>query len=47
MTEWEIQPREEVISRYVNASLAACEGNVRKAARQLKISASTLYARTK
>ena len=46
-TEWEIQPLEEVISRYVNAALTACEGNVRKAARQLKISASTLYARTK
>ena len=45
--EWEIQPLDEVIARYVTASVEATGGNVRKAARQLKISPSTLYARMK
>ena len=45
--EWEIQPLEDVITRYVTASLTAAGGNVRKAARQLGISPSTLYARMK
>jgi DNA-binding NtrC family response regulator len=45
--EWEIQPLEEVMTKYVNAAVAAAGGNVRKAARQLGISPSTLYARMK
>ncbi len=45
--EWEIQPLDEVIAAYVKASVEAAGGNVRKAARQLKISPSTLYARLK
>ena len=45
--EWEIQPLEEMIGRYVAASVEATGGNVRKAARQLKISPSTLYSRLK
>jgi DNA-binding NtrC family response regulator len=45
--EWEIQPLEEVISSYVAAAVEAAGGNMRKAARQLKISPSTLYARMK
>ena len=45
--EWEIQPLDEVIANYVTASVEAAGGNVRKAARQLKISPSTLYARLK
>jgi DNA-binding NtrC family response regulator len=45
--EWEIQPLDEVVAKYVAASVEAAGGNVRKAARQLKISPSTLYAKLK
>jgi DNA-binding NtrC family response regulator len=45
--EWEIQPLDQVVAKYVAASVEAAGGNVRKAARQLKISPSTLYARLK
>lgn len=45
--EWEIQPLDQVVAGYVKASVDAAGGNVRKAARQLKISPSTLYARLK
>lgn len=45
--EWEIQPLDTVIAGYVKAAVDATGGNVRKAARQLKISPSTLYARLK
>jgi DNA-binding NtrC family response regulator len=45
--EWEIRPLDDVIADYVSASVSATGGNVRKAARQLKISPSTLYARMK
>ncbi len=45
--EWEIRPLEQVVSAYVAASVKAAGGNVRKAARQLQISPSTLYARLK
>ena len=45
--EWEIEPLDEVIAKYVAASVEAAGGNVRKAARQLRISPSTLYARLK
>ncbi len=45
--EWDIQPLDDVIARYVSAAVDATGGNVRKAARQLKISPSTLYARLK
>ncbi|HEV3486584.1 MAG TPA: sigma-54 dependent transcriptional regulator [Vicinamibacterales bacterium] len=45
--EWEIQPLDDVIARYVAAAVEATGGNVRKAARQLAISPSTLYARLK
>ncbi|HEX2061737.1 MAG TPA: sigma-54 dependent transcriptional regulator [Thermoanaerobaculia bacterium] len=45
--EWEIRPLEEVITKYVAAAMEATGGNVRKAARQLGISPSTLYARLK
>jgi two-component system response regulator AtoC len=45
--EWEIEPLDDVIVRYVNAAVEAAGGNMRKAARQLKISPSTLYARLK
>jgi DNA-binding NtrC family response regulator len=43
--EWEIQPLDRVIGQYVAASVKAAGGNVRKAARQLQISPSTLSAR--
>ena len=46
-TEWEIRPLDDVIRRYVTASVEAAEGNMRKAARLLEISPSTLYARLK
>jgi two-component system, NtrC family, response regulator PilR len=45
--EWEIQPLDEIIASYVKAAVDAAGGNVRKAARQLQISPSTLYARLK
>jgi DNA-binding NtrC family response regulator len=45
--EWQIQPLDTVISEYVTAAVEATGGNVRKAARQLQISPSTLYARLK
>jgi DNA-binding NtrC family response regulator len=43
--EWEIRPLDDVIASYVAASVEATGGNIRKAARQLQISPSTLYAR--
>ncbi|HYI10607.1 MAG TPA: sigma-54 dependent transcriptional regulator [Thermoanaerobaculia bacterium] len=46
-TEWDIRPLEEVISGYVAAAVDAAGGNMRKAARQLQISPSTLYAKLK
>jgi len=45
--DWEIRPLDDVIADYVTASVTAAGGNVRKAARQLQISPSTLYARMK
>src|SRR5437763_8922106 len=45
--EWEIQPLESVVEQYVTAAVKAAGGNMRKAARQLQISPSTLYARLK
>jgi DNA-binding NtrC family response regulator len=45
--EWEIRPLDNVISDYVAAAVEAVGGNMRKAARQLEISPSTLYARLK
>jgi DNA-binding NtrC family response regulator len=45
--DWEIRPLDDVIRDYVEASVAAAGGNIRKAARQLQISPSTLYARLK
>ena len=43
--EWEIRPLDDVIADYVTAAVKAADGNIRKAARQLQISPSTLYAR--
>ena len=40
-----IQPLDRVISSYIAAAVKAADGNVRKAARQLQISPSTLYAK--
>jgi DNA-binding NtrC family response regulator len=45
--DWEIRPLDDVVADYVAASVTAADGNVRKAARQLNISPSTLYARMK
>jgi len=45
--EWEIRKLDDVVAEYVAASVEAAGGNVRKAARQLQISPSTLYARLK
>jgi DNA-binding NtrC family response regulator len=45
--EWEIRPLNDIVADYVAAAVDAAGGNVRKAARQLKISPSTLYARLK
>ena len=43
--DWEIRPLDDVVADYVTASVDAAAGNVRKAARQLQISPSTLYSR--
>jgi DNA-binding NtrC family response regulator len=45
--DWDIRALDDVIADYVTASVTAAGGNVRKAARQLQISPSTLYARMK
>jgi len=45
--DWEIRALDDVINDYVAASVEAAGGNVRKAARHLQISPSTLYARLK
>lgn len=45
--EWDIRPLDDVTSEYVAAAVKAAGGNIRKAARQLRISPSTLYARLK
>ena len=46
-TEWEIVPLDDMVARYVGAAVEATGGNIRKAARQLQISPSTLYAKLK
>jgi len=43
--EWEVRPLEELTTAYVRASVDAAGGNMRKAARLLQISPSTLYAK--
>jgi DNA-binding NtrC family response regulator len=45
--EWEIRPLDDVIADYVTSAVKAADGNIRKAARQLEISPSTLYSRLK
>ncbi|MEA2164021.1 MAG: hypothetical protein QOK37_2148 [Thermoanaerobaculia bacterium] len=45
--DWEIRALDDVVADYVTAAVEAAGGNVRKAARQLQISPSTLYARMK
>jgi DNA-binding NtrC family response regulator len=45
--EWDIRPLDDMIADYVAAAVSAAGGNIRKAARQLRISPSTLYARLK
>jgi len=46
-SEWDIRPLHDVVAGYVAAAVSAVGGNIRKAARQLQISPSTLYARLK
>jgi DNA-binding NtrC family response regulator len=46
-SDWEIRPLDDVIAVYIAAAVKAAGGNVRKAARQLQISPSTLYGRLK
>ena len=46
-SEWEIRPLDDVMSAYVTASVKAVDGNMRKAARMLQISPSTLYSKVK
>lgn len=45
--DWEIRPLDTMVADYIAAAVTAAGGNVRKAARQLEISPSTLYARLK
>src|SRR5258708_3445846 len=46
-SEWEIRPLDDVMADYVTAAAKAVDGNLRKAARLLQISPSTLYAKLK
>ncbi len=46
-SEWEIRPLDDVMADYVTAATKAVDGNMRKAARLLQISPSTLYAKLK
>ncbi|HXG58150.1 MAG TPA: sigma-54 dependent transcriptional regulator [Thermoanaerobaculia bacterium] len=45
LAEWEVQPLDEVEARYVKRAVDAVGGNIRKAARLLKVSPSTVYAK--
>ena len=45
--DWEIRPLDDVVVEYIAAAVKAAGGNARKAARQMQISPSTLYARLK
>lgn len=45
--EWQVRPLEEMISAYTAAAVKAAGGNMRKAARLLGISPSTLYGKLK
>jgi DNA-binding NtrC family response regulator len=47
MEEWEIQPLDKMTQGYVRSAVAAVGGNIRKAARLLEVSPSTIYARLK
>jgi DNA-binding NtrC family response regulator len=46
-SEWEIRPLDDIVADYVTAAVKAVDGNMRKAARLLKISPSTLYSKLK
>ena len=46
-SEWEIRPLDDIIADYVAAAVKAVDGNMRKAARLLQISPSTLYSKLK
>ena len=43
----EPRPLEEVIGDYIRSAVDGADGNVREAARRLKVSPSTIYARLK
>jgi DNA-binding NtrC family response regulator len=47
LEEWEIQPLDQVSEQYVRNAVKATGGNVRKAARLLQVSPSTIYAKMK
>jgi DNA-binding NtrC family response regulator len=46
-SEWEIRSLDDIVADYVTAAVKAVDGNMRKAARLLKISPSTLYSKLK
>src|SRR5207248_6653933 len=46
-SEWDIRPLDEVIADYVAAAVEAAGGNMRNAARQVRIRPTTLYSRLK
>jgi DNA-binding NtrC family response regulator len=43
--EWEIRPLDEIVTQYVAAAVEAADRNVRLAARRLRVSPSTIYAK--
>jgi DNA-binding NtrC family response regulator len=47
LEEWEVKPLEQVAGEYVRNAVAATGGNIRKAARLLQVSPSTIYAKMK
>ncbi|HET7711349.1 MAG TPA: sigma-54 dependent transcriptional regulator [Thermoanaerobaculia bacterium] len=45
LSEWEVQPLDDVTEQYVRRAVDAVGGNIRKAARMLQVSPSTVYAK--
>jgi two-component system response regulator AtoC len=47
LEEWEVRPLDQMTAGYVRNAVKATGGNIRKAARLLKVSPSTIYAKIK
>lgn len=47
LKHWQVRPLEDITVEYIRSAVAAVDGNMRKAARLLQISPSTLYSKLK